>query len=81
MDLSRLMVHAQQIEENSLKTKNREAKKARTYDGGTSKDKFEIQDKPKFNKRFSNQFPSNFSKANKDRVSNLKPQGGKGCGS
>ena len=35
----------------------------------------EIQDKSKFNKRFSNQVPTKFPKDNKDRVSKPKSQG------
>ena len=37
MDLSRLMVHVQQVEESRIKRKNRDAKMERSYDGGTSK--------------------------------------------
>nr|XP_010321207.1 uncharacterized protein LOC104647482 [Solanum lycopersicum] len=61
--------------------KNREFKTARPHDRGTSKGKFEIQDKPKFKKRFSNHVPSSLPKDNKDGVSNPKPQGGKVCDS
>ena len=57
MDLSRLMVHVQQVEESNLKKKNMDIKRARPYDVGTSKGKFEIQDKPKCKKIFSNQVP------------------------
>lgn len=81
IDLYCLMVHDQQVEESRLKGKNKDAKRARPYDGGTSNGKLEIQDKPKFKKRFTNQVPSNFQKSNKDRVSNPKPQWGKGGGS
>ncbi|XP_015072453.1 uncharacterized protein LOC107016520 [Solanum pennellii] len=77
MDLSRFMVHYQQVEESRLKRKNREVKRASLYEGGISKGKFDIQDKPKFKKRFSNQAPPNFSKARKDWVSKPRPQGGK----
>ena len=40
MDLSHLMVHSQQVKQSRLKRKNREAKRATPYDGGTSKHKF-----------------------------------------
>ena len=42
MDLYRLMVHDQQVEESRLKSINRDAKRGRPYDKGTSKGKFEI---------------------------------------
>ena len=54
IDLSHLMVHDQQASISRIKKKGREAKKKRPHDGGTSKGKFEIQDKPKFKKSFSN---------------------------
>ena len=38
-----------------------------------SKGKLVIQEKPRFKKRVSNQFPSRFPKARYDRVSNPKP--------
>ena len=53
------MVHAEQIEEQKLKQVGRELKKVRTEDGNSSKAKFEVQDKPRFRRRFSNQRPSN----------------------
>ena len=46
-------------------------------DNGFSKERLDIQDKPKFNKRFSNQVTSNFSKNRIDRDSNPKPQRGR----
>ena len=55
MNISRLMVHAEQIEEQHLKQVNREPKRARTDDGNSSKGKFEVQGKPRFKRRFSNQ--------------------------
>ena len=57
MDISRLMVHAQQVEESRLRKRNRESKKERSFESGSSKSRLDIQDKPKFKKRFSNQFP------------------------
>ncbi|KAK4706354.1 hypothetical protein R3W88_034083 [Solanum pinnatisectum] len=76
MDISRLMVYAQQVEESKLRKKNRDVKRARSDDGNSSKGKFEGQSGPRFKKRFSNQSSSNAPKTNKDRVSNPKPQGG-----
>ena len=37
----------------------------------------DVQDKPKFKKRFSNKFPSNFSKNRNDWGSSLNPQVGR----
>ncbi|XP_069144345.1 uncharacterized protein [Solanum lycopersicum] len=54
MSISRLMLHAQQVEESRLKMKNRGFKREKAYEGDTSKRKLEIKDKPKFKKRFSN---------------------------
>ena len=66
------MVHAQHVEEARSKRKSRNAKRARSFDGGFSKGKLEIQDKPKFKKRVSNQVPSYFHKSREDRVTNSK---------
>ena len=59
MDISRLMVHVEQIEEQKLKQVGRELKNVRTEDGNSSKTKFVVQNKPMFKRRFSNQRPSN----------------------
>ena len=77
MDLSRLMVHYQQVEESRLKRKNREIKRPSLFEGGISKGMFDIQDKPKFKKRFSNHAPHSFPKARKDRVYKPRHQGEK----
>ena len=53
-------------------------KRKRPYDGGASKGKFEIRDKPKFKTRFSNKVILNLSKDHKDKVSNPWPLGEKG---
>ena len=42
MDISFLMVNPRQVEESSLKRKNREDKRPISYEGGTSKEKLEI---------------------------------------
>ena len=54
MNISRLMVHVQQVEEARENIKSRDAKKARLFDGGSSKGRLDIQDKPRFKKRMSN---------------------------
>ena len=64
------MVHAQQVEESRLRSNNREDKRGKSDDCGSSKGRLEIQDKPRFKKRFSKQVPSKFPKAHDDRVSN-----------
>ncbi|TMX03309.1 hypothetical protein EJD97_017135 [Solanum chilense] len=74
MDISRLMLHAHQVEETRLKRKNKEYKMTKAYEGGISKGRLEIEYNPRFKNRVSNQVPSNFPKNNKDRVSNLKSQ-------
>ncbi|KAK4726744.1 hypothetical protein R3W88_031661 [Solanum pinnatisectum] len=80
MDISRLMVYAQQVEETRLRKKNIEVKRARTDDGNSSKGKFEGQSGPRFKKRFSNERSSNAPKTNKYRVFSPKPQGGNRSG-
>ncbi|XP_069150301.1 uncharacterized protein [Solanum lycopersicum] len=81
MNISHLMVHAQQVEEASVKKKSRDANRGRSYDSGSPKGRLDIQDKPRFQKRFYNQVPSNFPKDRDDRVSNSKPQKGRGTSS
>ena len=57
------------MEEARAKRKIRDPKKARSFDGGYSKSKLEIQDNPRFKKRMSNHVFSKFPKARDDRVS------------
>lgn len=76
MDISRLMMYAQQIVESRLNRKNRDSKRQRPYDRCTSKGNFEIHDKPEFKERFSNQIPPSVSKDRKDKVSNSRSQEG-----
>ena len=54
MDLSSLIVHAQQVEESRIGNMNREAKGAKLFESGSSKSRLDVQDKPKLKKRFSN---------------------------
>ena len=77
MDIYCLMVHGKQVEDSRLERKNRDAKRTRSYKGGTSKGRLEIQDQPKFKKRFFNQFPSSFPKAPNDKVFNPRSQRGR----
>ena len=76
IDISRLMVHAQHVEESRLRKRNREAKRAKSFESGSSKSRLDVQDKPKF-KKFLNKVPSNFFKNCNDRGSNTKPQKGR----
>lgn len=68
MDISRLMVYAQQLEETKLRKMNRDMKRARPDEQNQSRSK----------KRFHNQ---DSSMVNNDRVSNPKPQRGNVGGS
>ena len=81
MNISRVMVHAKHVEEPRAKRKSRDATRPRSFDGGSSKGSFEIQDKPRFKKRVSKQFPLKFPKARDGRVSNPKPKKEKGTSS
>ena len=74
MNISHLMIHSQQVKEARSKRKSSDAKRGRSFDGGSSKDKLDIEDKHKFKKRFSSLFPTNFPKASDDRVSKPNPQ-------
>ena len=55
-----------------------ELKQVRIEDGNYSKAKFEVQDKPRFKRRFSNHGPSNSPRFNKSKVPTPKTQEGKG---
>ena len=81
INISCFMVHSQLVEEERVKRKSRDANRANSFDGGSSKGRLDIQDKHRFKKRFSNQVPSKFSKAREDRVSNHKCQKGRGTSS
>ena len=76
INISHIMVHAQQVEETRFKRMSSVANRAMSFDGGSSKGRIDIQDKTKLKKRFSNQVPSKFPKACDDRVS--KPNSQKG---
>ena len=72
MNISHLMVYARRVEEGRAKGKTRDAKRERSFNGGSSKNRLEIQDKPKFKKRVSNHVPSKFPRDSGNRVSNPK---------
>ncbi|XP_015081392.1 uncharacterized protein LOC107025022 [Solanum pennellii] len=75
MDISHLMVHAEQIEEQKLKQVGRELKRSKPNEGNFSKARFEIQDKPRFKKRFFNSSPSNAPNPTQGKTTTPKPQG------
>ena len=54
MNISRLMLYAIRVEEATAKKKSRDAKIARSFDGGSSNNRLQIQEKPRFKKRVSN---------------------------
>ena len=66
------MVQAKYVEESTDTKKNNDAKRASSFYGGFSKNRLEIQDKPKFKKRVSNHVPSKFPRDSGNRVSNPK---------
>ncbi|WMV14397.1 hypothetical protein MTR67_007782 [Solanum verrucosum] len=82
-DISRFMKHAQQIEKENFKEKEREYKRARIGNGDFSHSRSGGHGHPQFWKKFSSQGSSNAptSNFNKYRVSNPKPQGGGANGS
>ena len=73
MNICRLMVHARRVEEARAKRKSRDANISRSFNGGSSKNSLEIQDKPRFKKKVSHKVPSKFPKTSGDTVSNPKP--------
>ena len=50
------MVQDQQVEDSHLRKNNKEAKKARSFVNSSSKSRLDVQDKPKFKKRFPIRF-------------------------
>lgn len=74
INISHIMVH----EEYTARRKSRDAKRSIYFDGGSSKNRLDIHDKPRFKKRLSSQVPSKFPKASGDRVYNPKFKKGKG---
>ena len=63
INISNLIVHARRVKESRTKRKDRHSKRERVLEGGATKNRIEIQDKPKFKKRFSNQVQTKYSKA------------------
>ena len=68
MKNSRIMVHDKHVEETRDKRKSRNAKRARSFDRVSSKNRLEIQEKPRFKNRVSNHVPYKSPKARDDKV-------------
>ncbi|XP_049369354.1 uncharacterized protein LOC125834225 [Solanum verrucosum] len=82
MDISHIMAHDQHIEEEKLKEKSRETKRAKTCYGDFSHTRSDGYGRPRFRQRFFDEVSSNvLSRFNKERVSNPKHQVGNGSGS
>ena len=71
------MVHAKHMEEATTKRKSKDAKRAISFNGGPSKNRFEIQEKPRFNKRVSNKVSLKLPKARDDKVTKPRAQNGR----
>ena len=52
MNISHLMVYARRVEKERHKSKSRDAKRERSFYGGSSINRLEIQDKPRFRNEF-----------------------------
>ena len=74
MNNSHLMVHAKHVEEAWAKRKSRDAKRAIPFFGGSSKNRFHVQEKPIFKKWDSIQVPSKFPKARDYKVNKPRAQ-------
>ena len=72
MNISHLIVYARRVEDARAKRKSRDAKSARSFNGGSLKNRIEIQVKPKLKKQGSNQVPTDFPRSSGDRLSNPK---------
>lgn len=77
MNITCPMVHNRHMDEARAKKKSKDAKRARFFDGGSSKGRLKIQDKRRFKKRVSNHVPLQFSSAKDNKVSNPKPKMGR----
>ena len=76
MNIYCLMVHAKYVEDESSRKKSRDTKMARYIEGASSKNRLEIQDKPRFKKRVLNNVSSNFHKDRDEKVNKLSDQKG-----
>ena len=51
MNIARFIVHSRRFDEVRAKRKDMDSKRAMSFDGGATKDRLGIQDKPKYKKR------------------------------
>ena len=72
INIFHLMVYARRVEEARSMRKSRDPKRARSFVGGSSMNRLEIQDKTHIKKQGSNQVPTDFPRASGDRLSNPK---------
>ncbi|XP_015075375.1 uncharacterized protein LOC107019373 [Solanum pennellii] len=68
---------AEMVKEAKAKRKDRDTKRARSFEGGAAKNRLEIQDNTRFKNRFSNQVPSEFPKSRDEKSPRPKVQKGK----
>ena len=68
MNISSLMVYGRRVEKERTTRKSRNVKRARSFDGVSSKNRLEIQEKPRFKNRVSNHVPYKSPKARDDKV-------------
>ena len=66
------------MEEKRVNRKSRDAKRERSFDGGSPKGRLDIQDKRRFRKRYYNKFHTKFPKGRDTRMYNPKYQKGRG---
>ena len=70
-------MHSKHVEEARSKRKSRDAKRARSFDGSSSKNRLEIQDKNRFRKWVSNEVPYKFPKARDEKGDKTRAKKGR----
>lgn len=78
MNISPLIVHAQQVKEEMVKRKSGDSSREKSFNDGSSQGRLYIQGKPRLQKSSSNQVPSMFPNAREDMMSNPNPKKGRG---
>ena len=71
------MVKDKRDEEARSMIKSSDAKRERSFDGGSSKNDLDIEENPRFKKRFYNRVPSKLPKARDDKVYKSRAQKGR----